>query len=86
MSDRINIIWADDEINLLKSHILFLEDKGFQITTVTSGEEAYQLFCKNKYDLVLLDEMMTGIDGIETLKRIKKINPLIPIIMITKND
>ena len=86
MSDKINIIWADDEIELLKSHILFLEDKNFKITTATSGEEAYSLFCDNKYDLVLLDEMMSGIDGIETLKKIKEVNPSVPIVMITKNE
>ena len=86
MSDKINIIWADDEIDLLDSHIVFLEDKNFNITTATSGEEAIDIFCKDKYDLVLLDEMMAGIDGIETLKRIKKINSKVPIIMVTKNE
>ena len=86
MLDKINIIWADVEIELLNSHILFLEDKNFNITAATSGEEAIDLFRKNKYDLVLLDEMMSGIDGIETLRKIKEISPSTPIIMITKNE
>ena len=86
ISDSIKILWADDEIDLLKSHVIFLEEKGFNISTVSSGEEAVDLFRQNKYNLVLLDEMMAGIDGIETLKKIKKINPLIPIVMVTKNE
>ena len=86
MLDKVNIIWADDEIELLNSHILFLEDKNFNITAATSGEEAIDLFRKNKYDLVLLDEMMSGIDGIETLRKIKEISPSTPIVMITKNE
>ncbi|MAV64208.1 MAG: hypothetical protein CMG00_03335 [Candidatus Marinimicrobia bacterium] len=86
MSDYVKILWADDEINLLKSHVIFLEDKGFNVETVSSGEEAFSLCKKNRYDVVLLDEMMAGMDGIETLQKIKKINPAIPVIMITKNE
>ena len=86
ISKLVKILWADDEIDLLKSHIIFLEEKGFKISTVSSGEEAVDTFKKNKYDLVLLDEMMAGIDGIETLRMIKKINPLVPIVMVTKNE
>ena len=83
---RATVLWADDEIDFLKSHILFLEEKGYVVYPVNSGEDAFDSFKKNKIDIVLLDEMMTGMDGIETLKKIKKIQPDIPIIMITKNE
>ena len=83
---RATILWADDEIDFLKSHILFLEEKGYKVFPVNSGEDALENFQLNKIDIVLLDEMMTGMDGIETLKKIKKIQPDIPIIMITKNE
>ena len=67
---RGTILWADDEIDFLKSHILFLEEKGYIVHPVNSGEDAFDNFQKNKIDIVLLDEMMTGMDGIETLKKI----------------
>lgn len=86
MLNKISLLWADDEIELLKSHILFLKEKKINVTAVSSGEEAIQILGGKKYDIVLLDQLMTGIDGIETLKKIKKINPSIPIIMITKNE
>ena len=86
MENRGTILWADDEIDYLKSHILFLEDKGYNVLSANSGEDAYDIFIKENIDLILLDEMMTGMDGIETLKKIKKIQPEIPIIMITKNE
>ena len=83
---RGNILWADDEIEFLKAHILFLEEKGYSVFPVNSGEDAFDDFQKKSIDLILLDEMMTGMDGIETLKKIKKLQPEIPIIMITKNE
>ena len=83
---RATILWADDEIDYLKSHIFFLEEKGYKVYPVNSGEDAFKSFQNKDIDIVLLDEMMTGMDGIETLKRIKKIQPDIPIIMITKNE
>ena len=88
MSDSIKgkILWADDEINFLESHILFLRDKGYDVTPVNSGEDAITIIKSNNFDLVLLDEMMTGIDGLETLKYIKQTQPDIPVIMITKNE
>ena len=86
MDSRGTILWADDEIDFLKSHILYLEEKGYKVLSANSGEDAYDIFTKGKIDLILLDEMMTGMDGIETLKKIKKIQPEIPIIMITKNE
>jgi CheY-like chemotaxis protein len=83
---RGTILWADDEIDFLKSHILYLEEKGYRVLAENSGEDAFDVFTRESVDLILLDEMMTGMDGIETLKKIKKIEPDIPIIMITKNE
>ena len=66
-----HILWIDDEIHHLKPHILFLETKGYKVSTVTNGNDAEVLNKENRYDLVLLDQTMPGIDGIETLNRIK---------------
>ena len=80
------ILWIDDEIELLKPHILYLEKKDYLVTSVSSGEDGINIFNNNNFDIILLDEMMTGLDGLTTLKEIKKIDPLIPIVMITKNE
>ena len=81
------ILWADDEISQLKPHILFLEKKGYEVTAVNSGEDAIEECKKNHYfDLILMDEMMTGLDGLSTISIIKKDWPDIPIVMITKNE
>tara|TARA_Y100000590_G_scaffold145477_1_gene167315 strand:- start:2160 stop:3710 length:1551 start_codon:yes stop_codon:yes gene_type:complete len=80
------ILWVDDEIDLLKSHIMFLESKGYNLISSSSGEDAIEICDNELIDLVLLDEMMTGMDGIETLKIIKEKHPNIPVIMVTKNE
>ena len=81
------ILWADDEISQLKPHILFLEKKGYEVTGVNSGEDAIEECKKNHdFDLILMDEMMTGLDGLSTISIIKKDWPDIPIVMITKNE
>ena len=80
------ILWIDDEIELLKAHIMYLEKKNYSVTSVSSGEDGIRIFKDNNFDIILLDEMMTGLDGLSTLKKIKDISPLIPIIMITKNE
>ncbi len=82
-----HILWADDEINQLKPHIIFLEEKGYKVTAVNSGEDAIDE-CKKttSVDLVLIDEMMTGLDGLSTIAILKNNWPDIPIIMITKNE
>ena len=81
-----HILWADDEIHLLKPHIIFMEDKGYKVTPVNSGEDAIIECKKSDIDLILIDEMMTGLNGIETINIIKSNNPEIPIIMVTKNE
>ncbi|MFH1689004.1 MAG: response regulator [Candidatus Eisenbacteria bacterium] len=80
------ILWVDDEIEMLKPHIIFLEQKGFDITTAPGGKEALSTLEGGRYDLVLLDEMMVGIDGLETLGRIKELDPSIPVVMVTKSE
>ncbi len=85
-SEKIKILWADDEIDLLKPHILFLEQKGYQFITVNDGNAAISKTIGENPDIVFLDENMPGISGLETLKQIKAINPNIPIVMITKSE
>jgi CheY-like chemotaxis protein len=80
------ILWADDEIDLLRSHQLFLDEKGFVVTPVTNGEDAIALMQNEQFDIVLLDEMMPGLDGLSTLEQIKGLDPNVPVIMITKNE
>ena len=86
MNSKGKILWVDDEIDLLKPHIMYLENKGYEVVPVHSGEDAIHLTQEDTFDLVLLDEMMTGLDGLTTLKYIKEIDPNLPIIMITKNE
>jgi len=80
------ILWADDEIELLKPHVMFLESKGHQVTTVQSGNEAVDQVKDENYEIIFLDENMPGLTGLETLEHIKAQKPSIPIIMITKSE
>ncbi len=82
----VKILWADDEIDLLKPQIIFLEQKGYAVDPVSNGHDALDKCKNNHYDLVFLDEHMPGISGLETLSRIKAINKDLPIVMITKNE
>ena len=84
--ENINILWADDEIELLKPHILFLKEKGYTIDTSTNGADAVDLVAENDYDIVFLDENMPGLSGLETLVKIKNIMPGLPVVMITKSE
>lgn len=80
------ILWADDEIDLLKPHILFLESKGHELTTVNSGNDAVDEINDSNFDIVFLDENMPGLTGLETLEQIKAKHPSVPIVMITKSE
>jgi DNA-binding response OmpR family regulator len=85
-TDKIKILWADDEIDLLKPHILFLEQKGYEIITVNNGNSAISKTISERPDIVFLDENMPGITGLETLKQIKSIDNDVKVIMITKSE
>ena len=80
------LLWVDDEIELLKAHIIFLQKKGYEVTTVTNGTDAIDQCQQTTFDLVLLDEMMPGLTGLETLQRIKQISPATPVVMVTKSE
>ncbi|SEM82487.1 Response regulator receiver domain-containing protein [bacterium A37T11] len=86
MPQSTNILWADDEINMLKPHIMLLNEKGYFVKTVTNGHDAIDAFKKAYYDLVFLDENMPGLTGLETLSELKSINPGVPMVMVTKNE
>jgi CheY-like chemotaxis protein len=81
-----DILWVDDQIDQLRSHIIFLEKKGFNIEPVTNGEDAITMIKEQIFDIVFLDEQMPGMDGIETLEQLKSINPQLPVVMITKSE
>ncbi|HLR24219.1 MAG TPA: response regulator, partial [Fodinibius sp.] len=80
------ILWADDEIDQLKPHIIFLENKGFEVTPVTNGGDAVTLIRDRSFDIIFLDEQMPGMDGLATLNKIKRLNSVLPVVMITKSE
>ena len=84
--DKIKILWVDDEIDLLKPHILFLEKKNYEVTTCNNGLDAIGIFEENNFDIVFLDENMPGMSGLETLSEMKEKKSSVPTIMITKSE
>lgn len=80
------ILWADDEIDLLKPHILFLQDKGYEVVPVISGQDAIDCCREGVFDIIFLDENMPGLTGLETLAAIKTIVPDVPVVMVTKSE
>lgn len=83
---KIRILWTDDEIDVLKPHILYLEDKGYDVLTCSNGNDTIDLVRQEHFDIVFLDEHMPGISGIETLRMIKEIRPDLPVVMVTKSE
>ncbi|MEQ8324158.1 MAG: PglZ domain-containing protein [Vicingaceae bacterium] len=83
---KIKILWADDEIEMLKPHVLFLENKGYIVSTAISGDSALELIESERFDIMLLDENMPGLSGLETLEKVKSLQPAMPVIMITKSE
>ena len=83
---KLRILWVDDEMESLQAFVMFLTERGYNVKTVTNGSDAITLVLNEKFDLVLLDEMMPGLDGLATLREIKKINAALPIIMVTKSE
>jgi len=84
--NTINILWVDDEIDLLKIHILFLEEKGYTVNTANNADDALDMIKEKNFDIIFLDENMPGISGLDALVEIKKIKPNIPVVMVTKNE
>ena len=80
------LLWADDEMDLLRPHVLFLENKGYEVMTVTNGQDALDLCRKHTFDLIMLDENMPGLSGLETLSRVKELTPSVPVVMVTKSE
>ena len=80
------VLWADDEIDLLKPHILFLQDKGYEVVPVVSGQDAIDCCKEQSFDIIFLDENMPGLTGLETLSHIKEIAPNVPVVMVTKSE
>ena len=83
---KIRILWTDDEIEALKSYILFLEEKGYDINTCSNGNDTVDLVKQNDYDIIFLDENMPGLSGIETLRLIRELRRDIPVVMITRSE
>src|SRR4030042_3789154 len=83
---KIRILWTDDEVEGLKPHIFFLEEKGYEIDTCSNGNDTVDLVRQNSYDLLFLDENMPGLSGIETLRLIREVRPDLPVVMITKSE
>ena len=86
MAQAPRILWADDEIDLLQPHVLFLESKGYEVTKVTNGVDAIEEVKKHRYEVILLDEQMPGMDGLQTLVGIHEVRPGVPVVMITKSE
>ena len=86
MSTQGEILWVDDEIDSLKSQIMFLTNKGYTVTPLSNGYDALELLKEKIVDVVLLDESMPGLTGLETLSKIKEMQPRLPVVMITKNE
>ncbi|MBT8236346.1 MAG: PglZ domain-containing protein [Bacteroidia bacterium] len=84
--NKITILWVDDEIDLLKPHILFLEDKNYEVITCQSGQDALEALSMQRVDIVFLDENMPGLSGLETLNEIKQKDGSLPVVMITKSE
>src|SRR5690625_4384780 len=86
MAAEPRILWADDEIDLLRPHILFLESKGYSVDSVTNGADAVDRVREERYDVVMLDEQMPGMGGLEALTEIKELSPDVPVVMVTKSE
>ena len=86
MPNEPRILWADDEIDLLRPHILLLESKGYDVTSVTNGSDAVEKMKEGRFEVVFLDEQMPGMGGLETLAEIKRVAPEVPVVMVTKSE
>ena len=80
------LLWVDDEIDMLRPHIIFLTSRGYEVVSATNGSDAIDLVAAQPFDLILLDENMPGLSGLETLSRLKDVAPMVPVVMVTKNE
>jgi DNA-binding response OmpR family regulator len=83
---ELKLLWVDDEVDMLKPFVIFLNSKGYKVDTVSNGADALSMILTDNYDLILLDEMMPGMDGLTVLKEIKKIDSFLPVVMVTKSE
>jgi DNA-binding response OmpR family regulator len=86
MADSKRILWVDDEIDGLRSHILFLENRGFEVLTAPNGQDAMAMLGENGFDAVLLDEQMPGMRGMTVFQHIRDLHPRLPVVMVTKSE
>ena len=86
MMSKGKLLWVDDEIELLNAYVIYLEKKGYEVTTVSNGPDAIERCREQSFDLVFLDEMMPGLSGLDTLQQIKEIQPATPVVMVTKSE
>ncbi|MDX1396542.1 MAG: response regulator, partial [Gemmatimonadota bacterium] len=80
------ILWVDDEVDLLRPHLMLLRGEGYQVDAIMNGQDALELLGSRTYDLVLLDEQMPGLRGIEVLDRVRRASPRLPVVMVTKSE
>ena len=80
------LLWVDDEIDLLRPHLLFLQGRGYHVDAVSNGDDALELLRLHPYDLILLDEQMPGRSGMEVLDELRRLDPRVPVVMITKSE
>ena len=83
---KTKILWTDDEIDSLRAHIIFLQEKGFDVVTANNGTDAIELVRNSFFDIIFLDENMPGLSGLQTLNEIKTLDPNVPVVMITKSE
>ena len=79
------ILWVDDEIDLLQPYIIYLKGKNYDVSTASNGEDAIETMSRQAFDIVFLDENMPGMSGFETLQELKRLHPEVPVVMITKS-
>ncbi|SVE30549.1 uncharacterized protein METZ01_LOCUS483403, partial [marine metagenome] len=80
------ILWVDDEVDLLRPHLMLLRSTGYTVDATMNGQDALELLSTHSYDLVLLDEQMPGLRGIEVLERVRSVSPRLPVVMVTKSE
>lgn len=86
MADAPRLLWVDDEVDLLRPHVMFLEDKGYTVETVSNGADAVSLVREKPFSLIFLDEQMPGMGGLDTLVELKEVRPEVPVVMVTKSE